>query len=66
MLTKVLAIYSGVLTTVLTAFVLGSSLAANTRSFDEIDVRRKPSHQGRQVPAETEAEESDGRARQAA
>ena len=40
MLTKVLAIYSGVLTTVLTAFVLGSSLAANTRSFDEIDVRR--------------------------
>src|SRR5215831_9625613 len=40
MLTRVLAIYSSVLTTVLTAFVLAGSVAAKPQSFDEIDVRR--------------------------
>ncbi len=40
MLTKVLAVYSSVLTTVLTAFVLAGSVAAKPQSFDEIDVRR--------------------------
>jgi hypothetical protein len=40
MLTKVLAIYSSVVTTVLTAFVLAGSVGAQTQSFDEINVRR--------------------------
>jgi hypothetical protein len=40
MLTKVLAIYSSVVTTVLAAFVLAGSVTAKTQSFDELDVRR--------------------------
>ena len=40
MLTRVLAIYSSALTTLLTAFVLAGSVAAKTQSFDEIDVQR--------------------------
>ena len=40
MLTKVLAIYSSAVTTVLTAFVLAGSVGAQTQSFDEINVRR--------------------------
>ena len=40
MLIKLLAIYSSVLTTLLTGLVLAGSVAAKTQSFDEIDVRR--------------------------
>ena len=40
MLTKVLAIYSSVLTTGLAALALSGSAAAKPQSFDEIDVRR--------------------------
>jgi hypothetical protein len=40
MLTRVLAIYSSVATTLLAAFVLAGPVAAKTQSFDEIDVRR--------------------------
>ena len=40
MITKALAIYSSVLTTLIAAFVLTGSVAARPRSFDEIDVRR--------------------------
>ena len=40
MLTKVLVVYSTVLTTVLAAFMLAGSVAAKPQSFDEIDVRR--------------------------
>jgi len=40
MLTKVLAIYSSVVTTALTAFVLAGSVNAQSQSFDEINVRR--------------------------
>ena len=40
MLIKLLAIYSSVVTTVLTGLVLAGSVAAKPQSFDEIDVRR--------------------------
>ncbi len=40
MLTKILAVYSSVLTTVLAASMLASGVAATTQTFDEIDVRR--------------------------
>jgi hypothetical protein len=40
MLTKVLAIYSSVVTTVLTAFVLAGTVGAQTQSVDEINVGR--------------------------
>ena len=40
MLTKLLAIYSSVLTTLLTGLVLAGSVAAKMQSFDEIEVRR--------------------------
>jgi len=40
MLTKILVVYSSVLTTVLAAFMLAGSVAAKTQTFDEIDVRR--------------------------
>src|SRR5689334_19601387 len=40
MLTKILAVYSSIVTTALAAFVLAGSVAAKPQSFDEIDVRR--------------------------
>ncbi len=40
MLIKLLAIYSSVVTTVITGLVLAGSVAAKTQSFDEIDIRR--------------------------
>src|SRR5436190_3174026 len=40
MLTKVLAVYSTVLTTLLTAFTLTGSAAARVQRFDEIDAHR--------------------------
>ena len=40
MLTKLLVVYSSVLTTVLAAFALTGSVAAKPQTFDEIDVRR--------------------------
>jgi len=40
MLIKLLAIYSSVVTTVLTGLVLAGSVAAKPQSFDEIDIRR--------------------------
>jgi hypothetical protein len=40
MLTKVLAVYSTVLTTLLAAFTLAGSATAQVQRFDEIDVRR--------------------------
>lgn len=40
MLTKVLVIYSSVLTTALAAFTLSGAVAATPQSFDEIDVHR--------------------------
>lgn len=40
MLTKILAIYSAVLTTIVAAFVLSGIVSARTQTFDEIDVRR--------------------------
>jgi len=40
MLTKILVVYSSVLTTVLAAFMLAGSVAAKPQTFDEIDVRR--------------------------
>jgi hypothetical protein len=40
MLTKILAIYSAVLTTIVAAFVLSGTVSARTQTFDEIDVRR--------------------------
>ena len=40
MLTKILLVYSSILTTVLLAHMLAGSAAARTQAFDEIDVRR--------------------------
>lgn len=40
MLTKLLAVYSSVLTTALVAFTFAGSVAAKPQSFDEIDVHR--------------------------
>ena len=40
MLTKLLVVYSSVLTTVLAAFTFAGSASAKTQSFDEIEVRR--------------------------
>ena len=40
MLIKLLAIYSSVVTTVLTGLVLAGTVAAKPQSFDEIDIRR--------------------------
>src|SRR5216117_567413 len=40
MLTKILVVYSTVLTTLLTAFTLAGSAAAKVQRFDEIDVHR--------------------------
>ena len=40
MLTRVLAIYSSVVTTMLAVLVLAGVVAAKTETFDEIDVRR--------------------------
>jgi hypothetical protein len=40
MLTKILLVYSSILTTVLSALMLAGSVGAKTQAFDEIDVRR--------------------------
>ena len=39
-LTKILAVYSAVLTTLLAAFTLAGSAAAKVQRFDEVDVHR--------------------------
>jgi hypothetical protein len=40
MLTKILAVYSTVLTTLLAAFTMAGSAAAKVQRFDEVDVHR--------------------------